>query len=306
VQRLVDAHHHIWDLGAIRYPWLQGEPEDPTDPLGVGMLQRDYSVEDYLRDVDSLPLVYSVHVEAAADPADAVRETRWVQSVADRAGLPSAIVAQVALERPDAGEILAAHLESPNMRGVRQLLDRSSTKTWLLEETALMEDAIWREGLRLLARLGLTFDLQVLPSQLGLLARLASDFEETVFVLDHGGYHVPGSPEVLRLWKQGIASLGKCPNVVVKVSGFDAVDPSWGESAYEDYVLTLLENFGVDRSLFASNFPVEARTTSYPALVARTERALHRLTEDERDRVFYRNAVRVYRLELAAPRVGSR
>jgi predicted TIM-barrel fold metal-dependent hydrolase len=301
VLRLVDAHHHIWDLRVNRYPWLQGDREDPAEPLGVGMLQRNYLIEDFLRDVEGLPLKYSVHVEAAAEPADTVRETRWLQTVAERTGLPSVFVPYVALERPDAREILAAHLESPNVRGVRQMLDRDAS-TGVLEETALMEDSSWRAGLRHLAQLGLTFDLQVLPSQLDVAARLASDFGDTVFVLNHGGYHVPASAEARMLWKRGVALLGRSPNVVVKVSGFDAVDPSWEYSAYKDYVLTLLEIFGTDRSMFASNFPVDARTTSYSGLVARTEQVLHQLTDDERDRFFYRNALRVYRLDSVPSR----
>ena len=50
------------------------------------MLQRDYLVADLLADTADLPLVASVHVEAAHDTADPVRETGWLQSVADETG----------------------------------------------------------------------------------------------------------------------------------------------------------------------------------------------------------------------------
>ena len=72
LERLADSHHHLWDLSANRYPWWQGEPEDPADPSGVGMLQRNYLVADLLADTAGLPLIASVHVEAAHDPADPV------------------------------------------------------------------------------------------------------------------------------------------------------------------------------------------------------------------------------------------
>lgn len=297
VRRIADSHHHLWDLGQNRYPWLQGEPEDPRDPTGVGMLQRDYLVEDLLADTEGLPLMASVHVEAAHDPAEPVRETAWLQSLTDKTGFPTAIVPAAVLEAPDVSGVLAAHREYPAVRGIRQMLDRNPV-TGASQETDLMDQAAWRRGLGLLAPAGLSFDLQVLPSQLGVAARLAADFGETVFVLNHGGYHVPASPEQYELWRTGIVRLARQPNVVVKVSGYDAVDPSWARPGYADYVLTLLDAFGVDRILFGSNFPVDRRTISYRDLVDATLSVTQQLTADERDRFFCRNTARVYRINI--------
>jgi len=300
LERLADSHHHLWDLGLNRYPWLQGEPEDPADPSGVGMLQRNYLVQDFLADTAGLPLIASVHVEAAHDPADPVRETRWLQSLTGTYGFPTAIVAAAALEAADISEVLAAHCEHAAVRGIRQMLDRNPV-SGASEETALLEDSKWRRGFVLLAPLALSFDLQVLPSQLGAAARLAADFHETIFVLNHGGYHVRASPEQRELWRAGLALLARQPNVVVKLSGYDVVDPTWAMDAYTDFVWTLLETFGVDRVLFGSNFPVDRRTITYAALIHATVALTKKLTADERDRLFYRNTVRTYRIDFPAP-----
>lgn len=296
VERIADSHHHLWDLSLNRYLWLHGEPEDPSDPSGVGMLQRNYLVEDLLTDTVGLPLIASVHVEAAHDPADPVRETAWLQSLSDTSGFPTAIVAAATLEAPDISDVLAAHCEHAAVRGIRQMLDRNPA-SGESEETAVMADSKWRRGLSLLAPLGLSFDLQVLPAQLGQAARLAAEFHETVFILNHGGYHVRASPEQRELWRSGIGLLARQPNVVVKVSGYDAVDPAWAPEGYAEYVLRLLETFGTDRVLFGSNFPVDRRTISYPALVDATVTAAAGLTTEERDRLFFLNAVRTYRIE---------
>jgi predicted TIM-barrel fold metal-dependent hydrolase len=95
--------------------------------------------------------------------------------------------------------------------------------------------------------------------------------------------------------------LARQPNVVVKASGYDVVDPSWARPGYTRYVTTLLETFGVDRVLFGSNFPVDRRTISYTALMDATLDATQQLTADERDRFFYRNTVRVYRIDPRRP-----
>ena len=300
VERLADSHHHLWNLSVNRYPWLQGEPEDPADPSGVGMLQRDYLVQDLLADTAGLPLIASVHVEAAHDPADPVRETRWLQSLTDTYGFPTAIVAAATLEVADISEVLAAHRQHAAVRGIRQMLDRNPV-SGASEETALLEDSKWRHGFALLAPLGLSFDLQVLPSQLAAAARLAADFGETIFVLNHGGYHVHASPDQRELWRTGIALLARQPNVVVKLSGYDAVDPTWATGGYAEFVWKLLETFGVDRVLFGTNFPVDRRTITYAALVDATLALTQQLTADERDRLFYRNTVRTYRIDFPAP-----
>jgi len=293
VARVVDAHHHLWDLSVGQYPWLQGPPEDPTDPSGVGMLQRNYLVSDLLQDAARIPLIASVHVEAAYDPADPVAETKWLQEEAESTGFPQAIVANAFLERSDVDDQLTAHSAASNLRGVRQMLDRDPY-SGASGETQLLGDPAWRRGLALVAERNLVFDLQVLPSQLHLAARVAEEEPDLVFSLNHGGYHVPYSAEAERLWLGGIKAIAKCSNVVVKASGYETVDPTWSETGLDRYIETLLETFGPDRVLFGSNFPVDRRTISYWRLVVMTRSATRHLSADERDRFFYRNALRVY------------
>jgi predicted TIM-barrel fold metal-dependent hydrolase len=293
IPRLIDAHHHLWDLSAGRYPWLQGPPEDPTDPTGVGMLQRDYLVPDLLEDAAGLPSIASVHVEAAYDPADPVAETRWLQKVSNETGFPHAIVANAFLERSDVENQLDQHAQAPNLRGIRQMLDRNPW-TGASEETSLFSDPSWHHGLSLLAERHLVFDMQVLPSQLREAARAAVDHPDVVFALNHGGYHVPYSEEAERLWRQGIAEIGQCPNVVVKASGYETVDPAWPQEGLDRYVEALLDAFDTDRVLFASNFPVDRRTISYRRLVEMNRIATRNLDDEDRDRFFFANAQRVY------------
>ena len=43
---------------------------------------------------------------------------------------------------------------------------------------------------------------------------VAADFDETVFVLNHGGYHVAASPEQDRLWRRGIGLLAEASQFI--------------------------------------------------------------------------------------------
>ena len=110
-ERMVDAHMHLWDLDKIRYPWL-------TPPLPVGItgdvspIAKTYLLDDYLRDAGAgsgkVRVAKVVHVEAGANPADSLKETRWLQSVADTRGYPHALVAHAELNHPNVESLLAA------------------------------------------------------------------------------------------------------------------------------------------------------------------------------------------------------
>src|SRR5262245_21852034 len=103
---IVDAHHHLWDLERIRYPWLVAAP-DPDAWVGdITPIHRPYLAAEYVAYAAACGVVRSVHVEAACDPADSLEETRWLQAVADRHGFPHAIVVAARLEDPEIDGVL--------------------------------------------------------------------------------------------------------------------------------------------------------------------------------------------------------
>src|SRR5262249_11517973 len=117
---IVDTHLHLWDLTRVRYPWLAADI--PATPLmgDLSPIRRNYIAEDYLEEARPLDIARAVHVEANPDPADPVLETRWLQEQAKIAGFPHAIVAAARLQDRDVQGVLEAHLQSPNVRGIRQ------------------------------------------------------------------------------------------------------------------------------------------------------------------------------------------
>ena len=129
---IIDPHHHLWDLENHRYPWLQ----DGVKPIVFGdytALCKSYLLEDFLADARRQNVVKSVHLDVGYDPTDPVGETRWLQALADRHGYPHGIVGYADLSRPDVEDLLAAHCEAPNFRGIRQSLnyDPDPVKTYL-------------------------------------------------------------------------------------------------------------------------------------------------------------------------------
>jgi predicted TIM-barrel fold metal-dependent hydrolase len=286
---IVDAHHHLWDLERVRYPWLVADP-DPEAWVGdITPIRRSYLVDEYVAEAASSGVVRSVHVEAACDPRDSVDETRWLQAVADRHGFPHAIVASARLEDPRVDVVLEDHLRSANVRGIRQMLDRD-------EGRSLFDRADWQRGLARLPGYGLSFDLQVTPDQLERAAGLARHHPELVLVLNHCGMPLERTPPALDRWRRGLRLLAEHPNVFAKISGLGMFDHRWSAESIRPFVDDVLEAFGTGRSLFGSNYPVDKLYGTYPALVQAMKQVTSALSPGERRAFLHDNAVRVYRL----------
>lgn len=296
VSRIVDAHHHLWDLQAVHYPWLmaRGQRRFFGDPAPI---QRNYRVEDFKADIDSLPVVDSVHIQVGA--SDAVAETHWVQGNAKQAGLPGAMVVFCDLAAHDAAQQLDAHLAFARVRGVRQIVGRSRLEGDPPEHD-LLDNPAWREGLELLIERGLSFDLQLIPPQLARACEVLEAVPELDVALCHAGSPGDAGVEGFDDWRRGIRELAALPNVWCKLSGFAMFDHAWTVDSIRPYVLECIAAFGPGRCMFGSNFPVDRLYSSYRETWTAYLKLIAGFSEDERDRMLYGNARAFYKIEASA------
>lgn len=294
---IVDPHHHLWDLEHFSYPWLSTRPLPASVAGDVEPIARSYLLDDYLADTADQNVVKSVHIDAGFDPSHPVEETRWLQSVADKRGFPHGIVARAELHRPDVEATLAAHCAFPNMRGIRHIVNwhPDPAKTYV-SRPDFLTDAAWLRGFALLKRYGLSFDLQLYPSQMTDAAALAARHPDTSIILNHAGMPVDRDAEALALWREGMRGLAAQPNVQVKISGLGMVDWHWTEESIRPFVLETIEMFGIDRCMFASNFPVDKLYSSFDALYCAFRSIVSDFNPDERRKLFCDNALATYRI----------
>jgi predicted TIM-barrel fold metal-dependent hydrolase len=298
-QRIVDAHMHLWDLDKIRYPWL-------TPPLPVGItgdvssIAKTYLLDDYLRDAGGetgkLQVAKVVHVEAGANPADSLKETRWLQSIADARGYPQALVAHAELNSPNVETLLAEHASHRNVRGIRQILNWHPDPTKTYTPRDLLADPTWERGFALLRQYGLSFDLQIYPGQMHAAAQLAARHPDTPIILNHTGMPVDRDAAGLQAWRAGMRALAQQPNVVAKISGLGMLDWQWTTESLRPFVHETLETFGPARCLFASNFPVDRLFGAFARQYSAYQSLTATLSATERAQVFATNAERIYRI----------
>jgi predicted TIM-barrel fold metal-dependent hydrolase len=241
-----------------------------------------------------------VHIDAGHDPADPLAETRWLQSLAEapgNRGIPHGIVAYADLASPDVEPLLAAHAGHPNVRGIRQILNVHADPFYDYVGRHFMREPAWQAGFKLLRKYGLSFDLQIYPSQVDDAVAIARENPDTALVLNHTGMFVDRSSVAgWRAWRDGLRRLAACPNVSAKISGLGMIDHAWTVESFRPYVLETIDAFGCERAMFASNFPVDRLYGTYAGLWRAFAEIVGGASEAEKEALFRQNAQRVYRI----------
>lgn len=291
---MIDAHHHIWRRADL--PWLNG----PMQPRIFGPhepIRRDYPLVEYLEDIAGNGITGSVYVEAGWPATNALEEARWVQSVADDAGWPLAIVAYADVSTRDVRPQLDALAKVPRVRGIRmQLHWHEDVQYRFATDPDLARDPDIQQNIGYLADYGFAFDLQVFPAQMRGAAELVSSCPSVDFVLEHAGMLHDHSDAGISAWRDGMALLAAQSNVFCKLSGLGSFIRRNDPVHVASVVAQCLALFGPERCLFGSNFPIEKLWTTYRDLVDAHRRAAASLRPEQREAMFGGTAMRVYRL----------
>ena len=296
--RILDAHQHFWDLSANYLPWLADKPVNFRYG-NYDAIKRNYMPEDLRADAAEFELVGSVFIETEWNPEDPEGEVAWVAGIRDASGLPSVMVAQAWLDRADAPDVLAAHGRTSFVRGIRHKPKAAAAPTDVVKGApGSMGDPAWRRGYALLAPNGLSFDLQTPWWHLAEAADLVQAFPETQLILNHTGLPSDRSEEGLAGWREAMRTLANNSNAAVKISGLGQPGQRWSADANRGVVRDTIDIFGIDRCMFASNFPVDSLVGDYRTIFSGFAEIVTDLSAAEQEKLFVGNAARIYRIDL--------
>ena len=278
---LIDTHVHLWEPSYLTYSWLAGVPA----------LNRPHGLAEFRRDCGGVAVAKWIFVQCECDPTQSQAEAEWVSGLARQDPRLRGIVAQAPLEQGAAAAPALARLAAlPLVKGVRRLLQSEPDDAFCLRPDFV-------RGVQLLPQFGLSFDLCVFHRQLANVIQLVRRCPEVSFVLDH-----IGKPDIkagrLDPWRAELRELAALPNVVCKLSGLvtEADWAAWTPADLRPYLDHVLACFGPDRLMFGGDWPVSTQATDYPRWVATLDAALAGCSHDERQRIYVRNAERVYRV----------
>ena len=316
---ICDPHHHFWDGRTERIPYQR------------------YLLHELAADIHSGHHVRStVFIEARsmyrADGPEEMRpvgEVEFVQGLAaaSASGLygpgraAAAIIGHANLNLGDRVEPVLDALQaaSPNrFRGIRHSVSWDPHPE--VENRGVegqLASAQFRAGARVLARLGLCLENTLYFPQLPELAAFAKAIPDLTIISNHIGGLMRVGPyanrddEVLATWRRGIAAVAECPNVVMKLggigmprTGFDwhtRSKPIGSEDLAEamaPWMTYCIDQFGPNRCMFESNFPVDKVSYSYNVLYNAFKRLSKGYSAAERAALFHDTAARVYRIDV--------
>jgi L-fuconolactonase len=313
---ICDPHHHLWDHPESRY--LLDEVLADT---GSGHnIQKTVFIE-----------CGSMYRAVGPGPEKPLGETEFVQGIAAMSAsgnygatrIAEGIVSYADLAL-GAGveEVLWGHVGASNNRfkGIRHATAWHAHEDIRGSHSSPSEHLFmarkFREGFAVLERLGLTFDAWFYHSQMDEFVDLARSFPGVTIILDHFGGPLGIGPyvakfdEVFQHWKDAIIQLKECENVHfklgginMKINGYDwhkhERPPTSDElvAATSRYYDFCIEEFGANRCMFESNFPVDKTSCSYNVLWNAFKKMSAKYSASERSALFYDTAVRVYSLD---------
>jgi L-fuconolactonase len=278
---IVDSHVHLCDPKRFGYAWMKDAPA----------LDRQVLPGEFIAAARPVEIERFVFVEVDVDPLYRHEEAAWVDDLSRSEPRLAGMVASLPLEKGAAvGQELDTLLEHQTLRGVRRLIQAEPDPDFCTQPDFI-------DGLKLLARHDLLFDICILHHQLPSAIRMVQRCPEVSFVLDH-----IGKPDikagVLDPWRAHIKELASLPNVTCKISGVitEADHKAWTREELKPYIAHAIEVFGFDRILFGGDWHVVELAGTHPEWVAVVDWVVEDCSPEEKRKLFRDNAVRTYRL----------
>ena len=280
--RIVDAHVHLWDPArADWYPYLSRPQEGSAGD--ASRMNRLFDADVYQTETARWNVERFVNV-AAATGRHSIEETIELDANAHAGGGPHAIIGGLPPTESvaEAVELIERQMTASRFRGVRPMGPNADP----------VPDA---GALRALQERNLLFELMAHPDQLQPAATKLADFDDLIVVVEHTGWPRSSSDEERALWRVGIDALAALGgNVMCKLSGLAMPLECMSVEAFAPWLEYAIEAFGVDRCMFASNFPVDATYGTFDELYEVFNTVTAGLDSGSRAKLFAQNAERIY------------
>lgn len=282
MESILDAHVHVYDAEALGLQWVRDVPS----------LGGVWSPASYEAEALSLGIESAFYMEVDAPPHAMRLEA---SAIADEMSRPGGMFAAAVVGGDPCDSGFEGWLDelqgNARIVGVRRVLHVDATPPGTCLQPAFVE------GVKLLGKRGLVFDACIRHAEIDDVVELARRCPETTIVLDHLG-NPPVPRGMSAEWCASIVRCGQVPNLTGKLSGLiqHLDDDRWGLDEFGPFMSHLVDSFGADRVVWASNWPVCNLHGSLERWVSLTRRFLAGYSPSERAAILRSNAERVYRI----------
>lgn len=271
----IDSHQHFWHYNPAEHVWMSDQ---------MGCLKRDYLPEDLKPLLNSVGFDGSIVVQARQN----LEETRWLLELAESHDFIKGVVGWVDLRSPELTAQLETFSKHPKLVGVRHVVHDEPDDEFMLRPE-------FRRGISCLKDYGLTYDLLLFPKHLPVAVKLAAEFPEQPFVLDH--IAKPAIAEgLLSPWREDLRALAEFPNIFCKLSGMvtEASWNDWHPADFHPYLDVVIEAFGTDRVMIGSDWPVCTLSGDYPSTMGVVTDYVRKFSPEIQSAILGGNCARFY------------
>lgn len=276
---IIDAHQHFW--------WTAKRPHRWPEAVG-DRLARDFTPDDLRPELQTAGIDGTVLVQSLND----FDETVEYLDLARQSDMIRGVVGWVPLADPGACVRALNDLrDRGRLVGIRHVISHEPDPKWLLQDGVL-------ESLGQLSMAGLAFDaIPITSEQFESVLAVAEKLSGLKIVINHLG-RPPVPEEGWEPWATLIARAAACRNVSIKLSvGLDMVMRwKWSTDAMRQYSDHVLDLFGANRVMAASNWPVVLLGGSFGEVWSGLTMLIDGLKASERQMVLGGTAERIYGL----------
>ena len=276
----IDSHQHFWQVSRGDYFWMS-----PSAPI----LCRDYLPQDLKPLLDRHRIDKTILVQAAPT----VAETNFLLDIAAEHDFVAGVTGWLDMDSENFVEQFTGYIRLPKFAGLRPMLQDLPEDDWILKPRVM-------QSLRQVAEMDFPFELLTYTRQLPFVLKALDELPRLRAVVNH-----ISKPEIkerkMEPWKSLLHEVAQHPNVYCKLSGMitEANLQKWKPDDLRPYVESVLEDFGLDRVMFGSDWPVCLLAGSYDQVIhALTSILAPHLDEASTAAVFGDNAARFYKLNL--------
>ena len=278
---IVDAHHHLWHYKPGFKAWLESREE-------AAALRRDFLADELEKLIRKNGIDRTVLIQAE----DSLEESAFMIEAARQHPFIAGIVAWAPLDDPRATErTLDVYAKERKVKGLRHMFLWDPDLDWLVRPNVL-------DSLALVAERGYTWDsTATLARHLEHVGTVAARIPNLKHVINHLG-KPPAIEGVWEPWASLMQRASQYPNVYVKLSALLKIEAPANVSneRFQPYVDHVLEHFGPERVMIASNWPVSNLFADYSTTWNQMLGFIDGLAEQHRVAVVGGTAHRFYNL----------
>ena len=275
---IIDSHQHFWNYEPEKHSWIDDE---------MSVIRRDFLSDDLQKVFDENGVDACVAVQAD----QTTEETDFLISLSENNNFIRGVVGWVDLRSESIEDDLLKYKKYEIVKGFRHVVQGEQDHNFMLRPEFL-------NGIELLGKYDLCYDILIFPHQLGAALELVKKFPNQKFVIDHIAkpYIKDGFFEG---WAVMMREIAKNQKVYCKISGMitEADYKTWTPEQVHPYMKLVLESFGAGRVMYGSDWPVCLVAGNYSIVKALVTDFISDLSQEQQNAIMGGNAAKFYNLK---------